>query len=251
MELKTTEKQYIIYLSEIFKGKLIKGEKTISEPTDIYVALYNDGTMVFSNNRDDIDSTKVKTSIVQVNYDEWGMLNYHNWDVSGFSQGEVAKVIILNKIVPTNCSYWFAYCYDLTEIVNIENIDTSLVTDMSYMFSTCEKLVADVSGFDTSNVTNLKHMFSNDMTDDFYGASHVTGWQNFDMSNVTDMSSIFGDGGAGGNMDLVLDFCIKAKKIPNENKTLKYIGLKSYESTLCESSTKYQTFLDAGWTTGY
>ena len=60
-----------IELAKIYNGKLRKE----STPTDIYVAQYNDGTLVFSNNRDDIDSDKLKTTIMQVDYDEWGNLN--------------------------------------------------------------------------------------------------------------------------------------------------------------------------------
>ena len=55
---------------------------------------------------------------------------------------------------PTTCSNWFIYKSQLTSIVGIENLNTSKVTDMSYMFHSCSKLTEiDLSHFDTSSVT--------------------------------------------------------------------------------------------------
>jgi surface protein len=56
----------------------------------------------------------------------------------------------------------FSNCSGLTSIV-IDNIDTSKVTDMSYMFYCCSSL-SDVyfygrKSLDTSNVTTMKYMF--------------------------------------------------------------------------------------------
>ena len=83
-------------------------------------------------------------------------------------------------------SLWFAFLINLTEINNIENLDTSYVTNMSGMFSYMESLTTlDLSSFDTSNVTNMSGMFS-------YMESLTTlDVSNFDTSNVTDMSYMF------------------------------------------------------------
>ena len=49
----------------------------------------------------------------------------------------------------------------LTEIENINLLDTSNVTDMSNMFAYCHSLTTlDVSTFDTSQVTDTNHMFA-------------------------------------------------------------------------------------------
>ena len=109
-------------------------------------------------------------------------------------------------------SFWFAFLINLTEINNIENLDTSYVTNMSGLFCYSGSLVnLDVSHFDTSNVTNMMDMFANafslatldvshfdtsnvtDMNEMFYGADSLTtlDLSNFDTSNVTDMSSMF------------------------------------------------------------
>ena len=66
------------------------------------------------------------------------------------------------------------------------NLDTSKVTDMSYMFNGLVRLAdLDVTHFDTSKVTNMNSMFSlmSSLTN-----LYVT---NFDTSKVTNMNSMF------------------------------------------------------------
>ena len=75
----------------------------------------------------------------------------------------------------------------MTSIVGLENLNTSIVTDMNSMFSGCESLTElDLSSFNTSNVTNMNGMFLS-----------CTGLQtvdvsSFDISKVTDMRMMFG-----------------------------------------------------------
>ena len=83
-------------------------------------------------------------------------------------------------------SFLFVYFGNLTEINNMENLDTSYVTDMSGMFGSVMSLTAlDVSHFDTSNVTNMSGMFG--------GMSSLTALDvsHFDTSNVTSMMVMF------------------------------------------------------------
>ena len=73
-------------------------------------------------------------------------------------------------------SFWFAFLINLTEINNIENLDTSYVTDMMDMFSSMSSLTTlDVSHFDTSNVTDMSSMFSGDkaLTSIIYGSKFI------------------------------------------------------------------------------
>ena len=63
--------------------------------------------------------------------------------------------------LPTSTAYWFMECSSLTTIKGIENLNTSNVTDMSYMFFNCSSLAnLDLSGFNTSNVTDMSGMFA-------------------------------------------------------------------------------------------
>jgi len=100
----------------------------------------------------------------------------------------------------------------MTSVVDISNLKTDNVTDMSHMFYNCCNLYRlDVSGFKTDNVTNMWNMFSGcskltsldvsgfktdnvtDMCGMFYGCSGLTSLDvsNFNTANVTDMGSMF------------------------------------------------------------
>lgn len=61
----------------------------------------------------------------------------------------------LNTSNVTNFSYMFNYCSYLT---TIPQIDTSNQANLSYMFSNCSNLLT-ISQIDTSNVTNMSYMF--------------------------------------------------------------------------------------------
>ena len=85
----------------------------------------------------------------------------------------------------TNMSYMFYQCANLTTL-NLSNFDTSNVTNMYNMFNSCNKLVAlDLSNFDTSKVTSMSNMFSS-----CYALTTLN-LSNFDTSNVTNMSAMF------------------------------------------------------------
>ena len=79
----------------------------------------------------------------------------------------------------------FYGCENLQSI-DLTGLDTSQVTDMSFMFNQCSNLTSlDVSGFDTSKVVNMSYMF--------WGCSGVTSLDvsGFDTSKVTKMGAIF------------------------------------------------------------
>ena len=62
---------------------------------------------------------------------------------------------------PTTTYRWFFDMLELTAIEGMEYLNTSTVTNMSYMFNNCKSLQSvDVSHFDTSNVTAMLGMFS-------------------------------------------------------------------------------------------
>ena len=85
----------------------------------------------------------------------------------------------------------------LTEIENLNLLDTSQVTTMSYMFSDCSRLTSlDVSKFDTSQVTNMGSMFSD--------CSSLTSLDvsNFDTSQVTTMTWMFSECNSLTNLDV-------------------------------------------------
>lgn len=70
-------------------------------------------------------------------------------------------------------------------ITGLENLETRLVTNMSYMFRECKAQQLNLNTFDTSNVTSLQNMF--------YNCSNleVLDLNNWNTSNVTNLFSTF------------------------------------------------------------
>ena len=67
---------------------------------------------------------------------------------------------------------------------DFNDIDTSKITDMSYLFRNLEDFNGDISNWDVSKVTNMKYMF-------FWCKSFNQDISNWDVSNVTNMRAIF------------------------------------------------------------
>ena len=201
-------------------GNRVISYKTKSQPTDIYVALYNDGTLVF-NSKNEFDTSKLAEGWTIENIKgkkyEWIDIDKEPWyDASKMPQwygsSTVIKISFLDKVVPENIEYWFDSLTNLTTIENMNNLDTSNVTDMSGMFSRCSSLTSiNLTGLDTSNVINMQDMFMDctlltnvDITG--LNTSKVTSMRrmfmrcnniqnldlsNWDTSNVENMSMMF------------------------------------------------------------
>ena len=113
---------------------------------------------------------------------------------------------------PTTTRDWFGGMTILESITGLEYLNTSEVTDMSFMFSECNTVTSlDLSGFNTSSVTDMRSMFQwcNALTSldlSGFNTSHVTdmSWMfnhciqltsldlgDFNTSRVTDMSGMF------------------------------------------------------------
>ena len=70
---------------------------------------------------------------------------------------------------------------------NLNDIDTSKITDMNYMFAD-SKFNGDISNWDVSNVRDMMYMFYNSK---FTGENgDISNW---DVSNVKDMDDMFYD----------------------------------------------------------
>lgn len=210
-------------------GTLRKYEKI--EPTAIYAKLYTDGTLILSST-DYTDETRTMTDDGDYG-DVSQKVNYYSESVNGTpslkgdypgwlngaaiyypgGNSKIKKLIIKDKIVPINTSYWFCGSA-ITEIDGLEKMDTSNVTDMRYMFRFNQGITSiNLSNFDTSNVTNMYGMFdccssltsidvssfeTNKVTDmswmfgNFNAATtEIKGLENFDTSNVVSMDHMF------------------------------------------------------------
>lgn len=75
---------------------------------------------------------------------------------------DIKKIVFESSFAdarPTSCHYWFSN-YRGEEIEGLEYLNTSEVTNMVYMFSSCSALKKlDVSKFNTGKVTNFKVCF--------------------------------------------------------------------------------------------
>ena len=90
------------------------------------------------------------------------------------------------EIQPTTTKGWFTRCRKLAGVEGLSKLDTSKVTDMSDMFSSCRGLTSlDVSNFNTSKVTDMSWMF--------IGCSGLTSLDvsNFNTGKVTNMQGMF------------------------------------------------------------
>ena len=85
---------------------------------------------------------------------------------------------------PTSTYRWFS-CFNLTELVRLSYLNTSEVTNMSYMFCGCKLSTLNLIYFDTSKVTNMEYMFSS--------CSKLinVNVSSFNTSNVTSMTRMF------------------------------------------------------------
>lgn len=103
-------------------------------------------------------------------------------DCSGLDTSEV-----------TDMSWMFSYNVSLQKL-DIRSLDTSNVKNMSYMFSGCVALkYLDVSGFNTSKVEDMYAMFGG-ANEEVHGVGvEELDLSNFDTSKVTCMGSMFNE----------------------------------------------------------
>ena len=154
-----------------------------------------------SSNNDLILGENFKTSnVTKMGYMFDSMDNLNTLDVSGWDLSKLnakdnnyspvlrtnAVRIIANGIkLPDNSGSLFLDNKRL-QVLEILDVDTSNVTDMSYMFKGCNSLTTlDVSSFNTSNVTDMSHMFYN------CSSLKTLDLSNFDTSNVTNIKDMF------------------------------------------------------------
>ena len=85
------------------------------------------------------------------------------WTASTYANS-IEKVVFdkdFAAYTPTTCAFWFSSLGALTSIDGLENLNTSEVTDMQYMFNGCRLLTAlNLKNFNTEKVTSMASMFT-------------------------------------------------------------------------------------------
>ena len=113
-----------------------------------------------------------------INYDKNTILSYDEKEFM-LSLAPGTYLTTDEEINPLVRNYIKIFGYDC----DLNWIDTSNVTDMSYLFDEIRSFTGNVSEWDVSNVTNMGNMFG---STNFNG--DISKW---DVSNVTDMDSMF------------------------------------------------------------
>ncbi len=127
-------------------------------------------------------------------YGFWEEVAETNYDT--FSYTISMNLANLDTSRVTDMSYMFMGCKWLTSL-DVSNFDTSNVTRTDFMFYDCRMLTSlDVKNFDTSKVTNMSYMFMNCFSLTSLDVS------NFDTSKVTDMSGMFSGCSSLTSLDL-------------------------------------------------
>ena len=166
-------------------GTLIKDFYEKSGRTDrglvSSIVFYSDGRKIDSLEKYDV-SEEQDNSIVM----------YLNTSVEDSSLLDLTIVSNGKIMLPSDSSNLFSFwtrggCGSISRLNNIKfnsSIDTSKVTNMSYMFYSIHAQELDLSSFNTSNVTDMSYMF-------YLSDATILDLSNFDTSNVIDMSYMF------------------------------------------------------------
>ena len=122
------------------------------------------------------------------NMEEGG--TYPTWGRTGGGAHRTTTRVVFDasfrEFRPTTTARWFTYCEVLTQIEGLAYLNTSEVTNMREMFSSCRALSSlDVSHFNTQKVTDMREMFSGCRALSSLDVSH------FNTQKVTDMREMF------------------------------------------------------------
>lgn len=163
--------------------KIVPSEECPPESPIEFVDTIPSGSTLFDNCI--LDMSKIDTSIT----------NGYNlfYDFKG---NEIKNLDMLDISSFTSMESMFYTCKNLITL-DLSGWDTSNVTNMHSMFYKCESLTSlDLSNFNTSNVTqfcsNSTSQFATDSI--FYNCKkliEIKGIENFDISNITSMNSMF------------------------------------------------------------
>ena len=182
-----------------------KFTKNLLPESKLFSVSTGDSSLIKKINRDgvtDIRSTEI-TAVHFVDLTDYDLTNISYSDYSARGDGSVkawmdgTELYIggYGKIIAgKSLAFAFMNGFKIHKITGLEMLDTSNVTDMSFMFYSCGRysqvFTLDLgNNFDTSNVTNMSYMFYSCGNESAVFTLDLG--ENFDTSNVTDMHYMF------------------------------------------------------------
>ena len=165
------------------------GYMSTNKPAEVYVVNDN-GTLTFYYNSHSAVHPGTKYALNTGSYDpDW-------YD----DRASITKVVFdpsFQDARPSTTYSWFHGMSNLTEITNIQYLNTSQVTTMRQMFRGCSSLTSlNLSSFNTANVTSMYAMF--------FECSGITSLDlsSFNTENLTEMNFMFSKCSSLTSLDL-------------------------------------------------
>lgn len=138
------------------------------EPTEMYAALYSDGTLVFYKNSENILNERNGATLVKQteNISDTRELSDAEqkallfWAGDQEQAGQITSVVIAEEIAPISAKRLFMNLKNIKSITGLNKLNTCNVTSMYLMFGNCSSLEKlNISNFNTENVTSMQGMF--------------------------------------------------------------------------------------------
>ena len=188
------DSDYSLYADRAFLYNL-KTSTTI----DDYVADYESSnkTMTFKSIKSDNLGALNLNRIAMVNNEQTvsNMCSLLNIEKSAIKYIVFDKSI--NTYTPTTLNSFFRDLDELQTITDLKYLNTANVTDMSYMFYSCQELSSlDLTNFNTANVTDMHSLF------DYCSSLTSLDLTNFNTAKVTYMNNMFEGCSALKSLDL-------------------------------------------------
>ena len=173
--MKTIDKMKRFITMFIALVAMFMGTKVMAQ--EAYAVLSDDGkTLTFR-----YDSNRNGSNTYDVNS------NFPTWKSSSSTVETVVFEESFEDARLTSTWFWFEGMNNLSSIIGLEYLNTSEVTNMTFMFASCYKLSEiNLSGFNTSKVTNMSNMFLS------CSSLKTLDLSSFNTKSVTEMQSMFG-----------------------------------------------------------
>lgn len=138
----------------------VKNESYIPATNYVYAYLNKEQELIISSIDLHPDDSELYDK--ESNFEKCELTNRNENGQFWHKKNQYIRTVRFHGIVkPTTCYMWFDNCNNLTDVRNIENLDTSECTSMYAMFWHCYILQDfDLSCLDTSKVEDMAYMFT-------------------------------------------------------------------------------------------